>query len=160
MRLNYQRNPYHLPAQGIHGDCFRTTLSCLLDLEPEAVPLFVDEDDDSWFGSVNRWLAERGLTYIAFEVADTAQFAGLLAFGGREVFHVMQIRAPSGHEHALVGLNGQPYWCPTLGDVRGRTFEVLNIGFLVHTSMNSGCYTQAYGQRPGTHGEPDARKEV
>lgn len=54
----------HRPAEGIYGDCFRTAIACLLDLEPEDVPHYhegICPDGADQLGCMNEWLAERGL---------------------------------------------------------------------------------------------------
>jgi hypothetical protein len=56
----------HDPENGQWGDCFRTAISCLLDLEPQDVPHFCDNDADARavVGNTRAWLAQRGLSYI------------------------------------------------------------------------------------------------
>lgn len=45
MKYHMQRIP-HDPANGQNGDCFRTSIACMLDMEPEDVPHFADYTDD------------------------------------------------------------------------------------------------------------------
>lgn len=52
----------HDPANGVLGDCFRTSLACLLDLEPKDVPHFMGDPDEptevAW-ANVDIWLGEK-----------------------------------------------------------------------------------------------------
>lgn len=59
----------HAPAEGIYGDCFRTCIACLLDVEPEALPHEHREyENGEQLAMMNRFLAPRGLRliYIGF----------------------------------------------------------------------------------------------
>lgn len=54
----------HDPENGVYGDCERTVLACLLDLEPEEVPHFGQlywNDMDAWNKGVRDFLEARGL---------------------------------------------------------------------------------------------------
>lgn len=55
----------HKPAEGMWGDCARTVIACMLDLEPEAVPHqqyeVADGEQDRF---LNEWLATRGLRLV------------------------------------------------------------------------------------------------
>lgn len=65
----------HDPANEQWGDCFRTALACILDLEIEDVPHFMHGNPDSeivWT-QVNKWLNERGLHMM------TLPFSGSLS---------------------------------------------------------------------------------
>ena len=56
----------HDPENGTWGDCGRTVIACLLNLRPELVPHFYDNDADGLVGQElkNHWLAERNLREI------------------------------------------------------------------------------------------------
>ena len=55
------RNDGH-DADGNPGDCYRTAIACLLDLEPESVPHFVAAGEGKWWDATQEWVKARGLT--------------------------------------------------------------------------------------------------
>jgi len=56
----------HCPTEDRYGDCFRTSLGCILDLRPEEVPHFFDKGKicDEAFDELHEWLSDRGLKII------------------------------------------------------------------------------------------------
>lgn len=61
----------HNPDEGIYGDCFRTCIACLLDLEPQEVPHFAeyisdDEEESVFMDRARLWLKDRGLGIASF----------------------------------------------------------------------------------------------
>ena len=56
----------HNPASGVYGDCFRTALASILELDPIEVPNYVGPDIEflDTIANTNEWLAERGLTLV------------------------------------------------------------------------------------------------
>lgn len=57
----------HDPETDRRGDCFRTCIACLLEVDPEEVPHVVQAHCDGgehWLHAINAWLAGRGLTYV------------------------------------------------------------------------------------------------
>lgn len=56
----------HKPEEGVYGDCYRTCLACLLDLERDEVPQYYGPDIsvDEVLDLYDEWLAERGLIEI------------------------------------------------------------------------------------------------
>jgi hypothetical protein len=70
----------HDPAKGQYGDCYRTALACLLDLEPASVP-HVMGVDDNWRETMRRWLSERGYWMVEIPVIAGSLRAALKTFG-------------------------------------------------------------------------------
>ena len=56
----------HRPDQGEYGDCHRTAIAALLNVETETVPHFFDDGvtGDEADATIERFLAERGLARI------------------------------------------------------------------------------------------------
>lgn len=59
----------HDPANGLYGDCHRTAIACILDMEAEDVPHFMDGTPGKGpapeaNAAAERWLNERGLNQI------------------------------------------------------------------------------------------------
>lgn len=55
----------HDPANGVHGDCHRTAIACILGIDAKDVPHFCDTDDmEEALRREREWLAQRGLTHV------------------------------------------------------------------------------------------------
>lgn len=62
----YHQIEMHDPENGRYGDCVRTCIGCLLDLEPASVPNFAAVQDGEMWDRVREWLAERGFALFTF----------------------------------------------------------------------------------------------
>ena len=53
----------HNPIGHEYGDCLRTVIACLLDMEPDTVPHFAHDgaEGQTVWDRADEWLAERGL---------------------------------------------------------------------------------------------------
>jgi hypothetical protein len=121
MTPHKQRNR-HRPEEGIYGDCHRTCIAMLLDLEPEEVPNFAARAPDQWVefhGLFEDWLNARGLATLS------VIFEGSVGLGA--VLHHMRVINPgtfyilgglsrSGCGHSVVGLGDQIIADPSLSD--------------------------------------------
>lgn len=133
---NYQLIPYCDHAKAIYGDCMRTCVASLLNLEPEDVPHFLHDNSDEWLPRLNAWLAPRKLAYLVFGVGEASLWVDIMKRAGQDLFHLITVEsATPGVLHQIIGRNGKPYWCPILGNVQGRNYEMLEFGFLVITSL-------------------------
>ena len=68
----YHKQKYkHNPDEGIMGDCARTSIACLLNLDRDEVPHFaqMDQTAEGFYTAVKDWLQQRGLTpfYVIYE---------------------------------------------------------------------------------------------
>lgn len=68
-RFAEQTQAYTEVGGDIPGDCWRTAVACLLEVERDEVPHFAHEHGDRWFESTVEWVEERlpGFTLGAFE---------------------------------------------------------------------------------------------
>ena len=85
--MNYHKQLIlHDPDNGKWGDCFRTALACLLDLQPKDVPHFGHRGPDSaeFNARINAWLGDQNLTLIT---------VGLVG-GPDKVMEAMKIQNP------------------------------------------------------------------
>jgi hypothetical protein len=74
----------HDPENGLHGDCYRTAVACILGLEPADVPHVYDgTDDDTGVQRMRAWLAERGMALIGINFDASVPLAALLEAAGR-----------------------------------------------------------------------------
>lgn len=111
----------HRPEDGMFGDCHRTAIACLLDLDPEEVPHFgaVHFDDPEKFHSAfERWLKARGLRTVL--TAYDCSLEDLLAsFGSQnpEAYFLLGGRSRSGVGHTVIGCGNRIAWDPHPDDV-------------------------------------------
>ena len=58
----------HDPENGVWGDCGRTALACMLDLEVEDVPHFAENcpSDEDFMNRMREWLRQRDLGIVEF----------------------------------------------------------------------------------------------
>ena len=101
----------HDPENGVHGDCFRTAIACLLDMAPGDVPHFNSPeliDMNAQNQLARDWLAERGLALIEFAwPAESVTFdeliANLRAGAGSDDLHFMLTgQSPRGTCHVVI----------------------------------------------------------
>ena len=94
---------YHLQAiTGENGDCFRTCLACLLDLEsPTDVPDFANDPDEFWYETCNTWLRTNFGCQLHYIEADKVDPNGL------KHPHLMMGVSPRGFLHCCVGCRGE-----------------------------------------------------
>jgi hypothetical protein len=66
MKFHKQLNR-HDPDNGVWGDCFRTALACLLDMNPEDVPHFLEggPEPEEFMRRHREWLLEHGYSIFA-----------------------------------------------------------------------------------------------
>lgn len=116
----------HDPANGSYGDCHRTAIACVLDLDAADVPHFMDGKhqcpaDDS-HKAVEAWLNARGLTHINVlysgelslqQVLDTVRFSN--PNSGPHVF-ILGGHSRNGLNHSVVCCDGQIVCDPALDD--------------------------------------------
>ena len=100
----------HDPANGIYGDCHRTCIAMILDMDRDDVPHFAAEaerDEDLFWRLQDDWLGKRGLTMASFGFA-AALDAVLEQMGAQapKVHYILGGKSMSGAHHSVVALGG------------------------------------------------------
>jgi hypothetical protein len=122
MRQNKQAFK-HNPAAGVYGDCFRTAVSCVLELPRDEVPhVFHDGCDGKTADErMNKWLAARGLMQfvIAFEGAGLTLDQVLAPIncatkGAPE--YLLYGKSKNGTDHVVVCRGNEVVWDPAIDD--------------------------------------------
>jgi hypothetical protein len=130
----------HDPANGRHGDCYRTALACLLGLRPDEVPHFADEaatKGQSFQRKAGEWLADRGLALVRqWYPGGIADLPGILcrvACENTGSYYLVTGRSPTGVNHVVIARNHRIVWDPHPDDVGlvGPCFDDPALGFLV-----------------------------
>ena len=124
--MRYHRQLYgHDPKNGVWGDCFRTAIACLLDMEPEGVPHFMEDlglerPQKDVLASVRPWLAERGfqLFWIAFHEETIGDLADMLEWieVANPGMRVMLSGRTSRADHVVIVKDGKVEWDPATSD--------------------------------------------
>lgn len=113
----------HRPEQGVYGDCHRTAIACVLDLEAGDVPHFMDggvKGDDA-HDQTEAWLNERGVATINVlfpgetSLADVLTTVAACNHRGRPVF-ILGGRSRNGVNHSVVCCDGEIVCDPSLDD--------------------------------------------
>lgn len=128
--MKYQTQLHsHLPDLGIFGDCFRTCIANLLDLEVREVPHFYQEEYDGGYADgsdyesdwvkeyIDSWLAERGLQLFRMPVSGEASLETIAlqieTLNGRVLYMVQGKSAATGGNHVVIYKGADLLWDPS-----------------------------------------------
>lgn len=121
----------HEPHNGIYGDCYRSTIACLLGIEPHKVPhwyqLNVEGRGGDTYKEARLWLAERGfsLATVSYSNIGDPAFVDYMSSINRDVVYMLSGKSPRGNwSHVVIAKNGKIIWdcakpCPTWGQLDG-----------------------------------------
>lgn len=115
-----QKQKYrHNPELGEFGDCHRTAIACLLDLDRDDVPNFGEHYDDAaaFRAAERRFLAQHGLftvdTVFACSLDDLLTTQEAVNPG---VYYLLAGESASRLCHSVIGCGGAIAWDPSLDD--------------------------------------------
>lgn len=118
--MQYHKQRFlHEPHNGTFGDCDRTAMACLLDLDPDGVPHWgVHYDDYAAFERTKReWLETLGLFEQSFAFdCDREQLSQYLKSAFGDVYVLLTGKSRTGCHHVVVTLNGEIIHDPYLTD--------------------------------------------
>lgn len=127
----------HEPEKGIYGDCYRTAVACLLDIEPHEIPHAHADHATAAEYPVRRWLEERGLMIVTVNADPSMTMDEVLeALGQRYpgVHCLLGGASPRGDcDHVVIVRDGQMVWDVSEGD-----------GGLVGPSKTSGFWSAEF----------------
>lgn len=129
----------HKPAEGMWGDCARTVIACMLDLEPEAVPHqqyeVADGEQDRF---LNEWLATRGLRLVQVPYDDEPEaIMKVMASMYPGLTYLIAGTSKTGVNHFCIAKDDAIIWDPSLTNagIVGRSDDGHTwVGHLVHVS--------------------------
>lgn len=107
----------HNPEEGVYGDCHRTAIACILDLEPSEVPAAGPEEfssDAKFHEFFRKWLHTRGLNY--FEVAIVGDLMTILSnmeLLNPDIYWILGGTSQNGTGHSVVCKGGRIIWDPS-----------------------------------------------
>ena len=95
----------HNSTQGQFGDCYRTALACILDMEPEEVPDY--SNNESFAELTNEWLLEKGLKRfsIAYSGENYRDLICDMSINNSGIYYLLFAQSPSKTNHCYVCLN-------------------------------------------------------
>lgn len=102
----------HDPDRGVQGDCFRTALACLLDLNPRDVPHFWGDpsrDADEVWREVDAWLTQNhGLRrWTAAYAGDLESLLEALKVQNPGIAFLLCGASPRGTAHQVIACDGK-----------------------------------------------------
>lgn len=116
----------HEPSQGLIGDCYRTSIACLLDLDASLVPNFVRDrfdfaagcvpDTDALNADIQAWLGTQGYRLVAFAWDGQVSLDALLGMMGNsnpDVYYLLSGTNPRNVNHAVIGCGADIVWDPS-----------------------------------------------
>lgn len=113
----------HRPHLGEIGDCHRTAIACLLDIEPQEVPHFGEMDWDpkeqcfrengDFHRYVKEWLATRGLgTVDAVYSCTLEELLKHLGHINPNAYYLLGGWSGNRVNHTVIGCGGEIVWDP------------------------------------------------
>lgn len=108
----------HDPDSGVYGDCHRTAIACLLDLEPDQVPHFGEHytDSDTFQRAEQEWLASRGLTTVNAAFTELREAMNFLRVSNPGIYCLLGGKSANGCGHSVIACDGEIIWDPALDD--------------------------------------------
>lgn len=111
----------HDPAKGQYGDCHRTAIACLLDLDPESVPHFYEEkvqaeargENYHWRDEVERFLNTRGFTAVDITFGcDLPELFRFMETWNPQTLYLLGGSSPRRFNHTVICCGGGFEWDP------------------------------------------------
>ena len=131
---HYTQTILHDPENGRHGDCLRTVIGCLLEIDPLEIPHF-GERGKEWRAALQEWLRPMGLCLLEIAYVKSVD-RELAASSIHGCYHMISGPSPRSTEdellHCVVGKDGLVEHDPMPGSagLSGSASEWI-MGFIV-----------------------------
>jgi len=108
----------HEPHNEIYGDCQRTAVACLLDIEPHRVPHFVQNHYTrpgyDWQAAMEDFLNQHGYTFTDVQLNGEATLEDVLQTRTffPDHYYILAGKSPRGTNHVVIGLGTRIAWDP------------------------------------------------
>lgn len=121
----------HNPEKGIYGDCQRTCVAIILDMDAKDVPHFCDDPNakrssrDWWAKRQKKWLSDRGLAMATFAYDGIMTFDRIMDITSDSPDTPMILLGTSslGSNHVVVVKNGEIVCDPSGNGICGPCQE-------------------------------------
>lgn len=103
----------HDPENGVHGDCMRTAIACLLDIAPQDVPHFLHDGCDGgvFMERIDAYLASHGLALVGIPFADTPEnVMEAMMHTNPNMTYLLSGQSIRGVNHVVIARNGEVIW--------------------------------------------------
>jgi hypothetical protein len=99
----------HDPEKKLVGNCWTSCIASLLEMEVDDIPHFY-RDFSNPITATYKWLDELGYVMVEFSYKNLENFVQMSYFG----YHIIVGPSPrfSSILHAVIGLNGEPFFDP------------------------------------------------
>lgn len=112
--MKFQKQKYlHKPEEGQFGDCARTALACLLNVDRDDVPNFGEHYDDhkAFMAHYDNWLWHAGFVSAAFCYTGEAPLEQILASRAtQEYYYLLVGQSRSGCDHVVICYKDRIVW--------------------------------------------------
>lgn len=116
MRIQKQRYR-HKPADGIYGDCHRTCIAMLMNLDRDEVPHFAHGDLPDWRDREREFLAEHGFaTFVVGFGCTLLEVQEYMLKVNPGIFYILSGNSRTGVGHSVVAINDTIIADPSLDD--------------------------------------------
>ncbi|HEV7913020.1 MAG TPA: hypothetical protein VGP22_04590 [Albitalea sp.] len=111
----------HRPEEQQIGDCWRTTIACLLDKHPSEVPHFLDGcwgDARQANANTRAWLATQGLSFVevAYQACALESILASVSAINPDTYYLLGGNSRTGCGHSVIACNDQIVWDPSIDD--------------------------------------------
>jgi hypothetical protein len=140
----------HEPHNGINGDCWRTSLACLLEIPQYKVPHFLQVEMETGYRAAQHiydWLFDRDLHIVDIPIYDIEQWFKFNAVQNPNTYYLLGGTSPRGWGHSVVALGGKVVWDPSKasdGDFANSLTGPMSDGFYWASFIVPARVTVAY----------------
>ena len=156
----------HRPDDGVYGDCFRTVIACILELDPAEVPHEHRKMADGEFTAFyDDWLHKRGIRMlrVAISTEDIAHALSCAKSFSDGLPYIFSGTSRTGVNHAVIGRDDAIIHDPSLTDagIVGPCDDgMFHIEWLVLSAEGRKPDWASAGQAAPPEGQPPAGGEA
>lgn len=110
----------HKPEDGQHGDCHRTVIACLLNIDRDSVPNFGVHygDISAFYKAETEFLKTQNLSSVQVGYRGSLdEVLATMAAMNPDAYYILGGTSRSGFGHSVIGQGGKIIWDPHPDDV-------------------------------------------
>lgn len=121
-QITKQKQAYlHDPDNGFYGDCFRTAIACILNIDKDKVPHLAKEyfdDTIGWDREMKKFLNPLGYTIIDVPFTGTEVSLEVLleslSVHAAQAVYILTGKSSNETNHCVIGCGGEIIWDPAI----------------------------------------------